>query len=126
MQSRASHYDICRPLKFRLQDRSGSIIGAGSTLNISRRGLLFRTNDAVGVGAKINMTIRMGPGLIEADEASLQVQGVTLRNDAGSVAVSIEKYGFTPSSPPPPNCRRLPRAAAISHFFHLSASELLR
>ena len=102
MQNRACRYDIRRPLVFRLQDRSGPITGSGSTENISRRGLLFRTDDAVRVGAKIDMTIQMGPGLSEAaDQVSLQVQGITLRSDEGRVTVSIKRYRLSPTSPHP-------------------------
>ena len=106
MERRPFRYDIRRPVDFRFQDGSGRTTGTGSTVNISRRGLLFQTDDEVAVGTKIEMTIRMGPGLIEAsEEVSLRVEGITVRKEPGKVAVSIKKYRLSPVSRLPLDAR---------------------
>ena len=106
MQRRPFRYDIRRPVDFRFQDGSGPTTGTGSTVNISRRGLLFQTDDEVAVGTKIEMTIRMGPGLVETSEdVSLRVEGITVRKEPGKVAVSIKKHRLSPVSRPPFDAR---------------------
>ncbi len=77
---------------------SGHLQGTGHTLNISRRGVLFHTEETLSVGSRIEVVIQMGPGLDNpADQISLRVQGVTIRSEGGDVAVSIKKYRLRPS-----------------------------
>ena len=80
--------------------------GSGSTINISRRGLLFKTEDEVEIGTKVKMTIRMGPGpAADSADVSLHVQGIAVRTEPGKVAVSIKKHRLSPVAPPPLDAR---------------------
>ena len=105
MRHRSFRYDIRRPVNFRFsRDGSRPSTGTGSTLNISRRGLLFQTEDKVEVGTKIQMTIHIGPGQIEASQdVTLQVEGITVRTEPGKVAVSIKRHRLSPVSQCPVN-----------------------
>ena len=107
MRHRPYRYDIRRPVEFRFfRDGSGPLTGTGSTINISRRGLLFQTDKEVEVGTKVEMTIRMGPGPVEAsDVVSLHVEGITVRTEPGKVAVSIKKHRLAPVSRLPVDAR---------------------
>ncbi len=100
MLHRPYRYDIRRPVEFRFsREESGASTGTGSTVNISRRGLLFQTKHEVGVGARIALTIHMGPGQVEASQdVSLRVEGITVRAEHGKVAVSIKKHRLSPDS----------------------------
>jgi hypothetical protein len=98
MQSRPVRYEIQRPVEFRVRIGAKMVQGSGRTANISRNGILFKTDEALRVGDKIDCVIAMGPGLIDAQETvNLQVQGITLRNNDGSVAVVIKKHRIRPT-----------------------------
>ncbi len=92
MQQRANRYEIHRPLEYRIRDSAGSIVGAGRTLNISRKGVLFQTERELKVGRRIELVVRMGTALGEGPDVNLLVQGVTVRSHDGNVAVAIKKY----------------------------------
>lgn len=78
--------------------------GSGSTINISRQELLFRTEDEV--GAKVEMTIRMGRGPVEPSaDVSLRVGGIAVRTEPGKVAVSIKKHRLAPVAQVPLEAR---------------------
>ena len=100
MQPRSERYEIRRPVEFRVGNGAQALQGQGRTLNISRRGLLFQTQETLRVGDKIDCVIQMGPGLSDAKETvNLQVQGITLRNTDGKIAVAIKRYRLRPVPP---------------------------
>jgi len=102
MQSRPERYGIQRPVEFRVRHGAHFLKGEGRTVNISRRGLLFKTEERLRVGDKIDCMIRMGPGLSDAKETvNLQVQGITVRNEGGKIAVAIKKHRLRPIQPSP-------------------------
>jgi hypothetical protein len=97
MQSRPVRYEIQRPVEFRVRTGAKMVQGSGRTVNISRNGVLFKTDESLRVGDKIDCVIAMGPGLSDAqDTVNLRVQGVTLRNSDGRVAVAIKKHRLRP------------------------------
>jgi hypothetical protein len=97
MQPRPFRYDIRRPIEFRARDGTESVHGKGRTLNISRWGILFQTEEQLAVGARVEALVQMGPGQSDADrEISLQVQGVTVRSEEGKVAIAIKKHRLQP------------------------------
>ena len=69
--------------------------GAGRTLNISRSGVLFQTDDELPVGRKVDLVVHLGDAL-GGPPVNLNAQGVVLRNQSGSVAVLIKKYRLRP------------------------------
>ncbi|HUG82056.1 MAG TPA: PilZ domain-containing protein [Bryobacterales bacterium] len=101
MQPRPERYEIQRPVEFRVRNGGRPIQGHGRTLNISRGGLCFQTEDIPKVGDKIECVIEMGPGLVDDKESvNLKVHGITLRNSGGLVAVSIKKFRLRPIDSP--------------------------
>lgn len=92
MQARPKRYAIQRPLEYRLRGLAGRALGRGRTVNISRRGLLFETEDELSVGSKIECVVQMGPAMDDGPSVSLHVHGVTVRTQRGTVAVAIKKY----------------------------------
>jgi hypothetical protein len=92
MQERPPRYEIERPVEYRVRTPSGPLEGTGKTLNISRNGLLFEPEHNIGVGAKIDMDVKMGDAMGGGAPITLRVHGVTLRTQQGFVAVSIKKY----------------------------------
>lgn len=92
MQARPKRFSIQRPLEYRLRGLAGRTFGKGRTVNISRRGLLFETEDQVSVGSKIECVVQMGPATNDGPDVNLHVQGVTVRIQRGAVAVAIKKY----------------------------------
>ncbi len=92
MQARPKRYAIQRPMEYRLRGLAGRALGKGRTLNISRRGLLFETEDELSVGSKIECVVEMGPATNDGPTVRLHLQGVTVRTQRNMVAVSIKKY----------------------------------
>ena len=92
MQARPKRYSIQRPLEYRLRGLGGRTLGKGRTLNISRRGLLFETEDELSVGSKIEVVVQMGPTSEDGPDVNLHLHGVTVRTQRGAVAVAIKKY----------------------------------
>jgi PilZ domain len=92
MQARPKRYAIQRPMEYRLRGLAGRALGKGRTLNISRRGLLFETEDDLSVGSKIECVVEMGPATNDGPSVHLHLQGVTVRAQRNMVAVAIKKY----------------------------------
>jgi len=92
MQARPPRFDIQKPLEYRVQGPSGELIGAGKTINISRKGVLFETSDDINVGRKIELLVDMGDAVGSGSGIRLRLHGITVRNQEGAVAVSIKKY----------------------------------
>ena len=92
MLERPNRYEIHRPLEYKIRGTAGPVVGAGRTLNISRRGVLFHAEEDLKVGRRIELVVRMGSALGKGPDVNLVVQGVTVRCAQGNVAVAIKKY----------------------------------
>ena len=92
MLERPNRYEIHRPLEYKIRGATGPVVGAGRTLNISRRGVLFHAEEDLKVGRRIELVVRMGAALGKGPDVNLIVQGVTVRCMKGNVAVAIKKY----------------------------------
>ncbi len=92
MQARPPRFDIQKPVEYRVQAPGGELTGAGRTINISRRGVLFETPDDINVGRKIELLVDMGDAVGSGSGIRLRLHGITVRAEEGSVAVSIKKY----------------------------------
>ncbi len=95
MQERAQRFEIRRPVEFRLRPPGVRKEGTGQTLNISKGGILFETEDEIGTGRKIEMTVHVGDAM-GGPPVTLHVQGITVRHENGAVAVSIKKHRLRP------------------------------
>jgi hypothetical protein len=101
MHSRPERYRIQRPVEFRARNGGRPLQGTGQTLNISRGGLCFETEQLPEVGDKIECVVQMGSELGDGKESvNLNVQGITLRTSGGKVAVSVKKSRLRPVQPP--------------------------
>ncbi len=79
-------------MSYSIRASGGAQIGAGRTLNISKRGVLFESDRQLEVGRRIDMVIQMGNAGGAPGPVRMHVQGVTVRNYDHAVAVSIKKY----------------------------------
>jgi hypothetical protein len=95
MQERAHRFEIRKPVEFRLRSPGARKEGTGQTLNISKGGILFETESDVGTGRKIELTVHVGDAM-GGPPVTLHVQGITVRNENGAVAVLIKKHRLRP------------------------------
>lgn len=100
MQARPLRFEIQKPVEYSVRTETGQLEGRGRTLNISRRGILFESPDEIGVGRKIDLVVEMGDAIGIGAMIQLRVQGITVRYQDGSVAVSIKRYQLE-SAPAP-------------------------
>ena len=99
MQARPPRFEIQRPVEFRITGQGGEVTGAGRTINISRRGVLFETDKELQVGRKIELLVDMGDAVGSGSGIRLRLHGITVRNEEGSVAVAIKKYRLNSDDP---------------------------
>lgn len=95
MQERSHRFEIRRPVEFRLKPPGARNEGTGQTLNISKGGILFETESEIGTGRKIELTVHVGDAM-GGPPVTLHVQGITVRNENGAVAVSVKKHRLRP------------------------------
>ena len=95
MQPRAPRYDIKRPLAYRMRSKASPQTGIGRTVNISRRGMLFETDEQIAVGKWIEIDVDMGDPVGGGAPINFHVQGVTLRRENTSIAVAIRRHKLT-------------------------------
>ena len=103
MQARPPRFEIQKPLEYRVQAAGGDIVGAGRTINISRRGVLFETADDINVGKKIERLVDMGDAVGSGSGIRLRLHGITVRSEGGAVAVCIKKYRLKSDGEDNPN-----------------------
>lgn len=96
MTERSPRYEISKPVSYQVRSAGGGIQGAGRTLNISRRGILFESEHEIRVGKRVELVVDMGDQM--GAPTSLHIQGVAVRNQDGAVAVAIKKYKLKPSN----------------------------
>jgi len=96
MTERSPRYEISKPVEYHVRSTGGGIQGAGRTVNISRRGVLFESQHEIGVGKRIELVVDMGDEM--GAPTQLHIQGVAVRNQDGAVAVAIKKYKLKASN----------------------------
>jgi hypothetical protein len=94
MTDRAPRFEISKPVEYRVRSTGGGARGAGRTMNISRRGLLFATDHEIEVGKRVELVVDMGDDM--GAPTHLHIQGVAVRNEPGAVAVAIMKHKLRP------------------------------
>ncbi len=99
MQERATRFAIRKPVEFRLKSPGVRKEGSGQTVNISTGGVLFETQEEIGPGRKIEMTVAVGDAM-GGPPVTLHVQGITLRSEGGLVAVAVKKHRLRPVEEP--------------------------
>ena len=91
-------YPIQFDLEYRTTRRSGPfIVGIGHTINISSRGLLFRTSEKLPQGTAIEAVLHWPVALDDRIQLKLTIKGAVIRSELDQVAVQIASYEFRTS-----------------------------
>ena len=81
------------------------LVGRGSTLNLSSRGILFRADGSFQRGAMIQLALAW-PFSLDETPLQLIVRGRVVRNDAQGTAVEIHRHEFRTCKSKPDADRR--------------------
>jgi hypothetical protein len=100
MTERPIRFEIERPVEFRLTDVRGGPRFQGRTTNISSGGVLFRTDQMLAVGRKIEMIVRMSESPEESLDVDLRLLGRIVRSGPGWAAAQVRKHQILPTGPP--------------------------
>ena len=87
-------FPIERELRFRMTNRKIELVGTGRTVNMSSKGLLFRTEERLLTGKRLEMAISWPAQLNQKCALKLVARGRVVRAEPGMAAVSIEQYEF--------------------------------
>ena len=87
-------FPIERELRFRMTNRKIELVGTGRTVNMSSKGLLFRTEERLLAGKRLEMAISWPAQLNQKCALKLIARGRVVRAEPGMAAVSIEQYEF--------------------------------
>jgi len=96
MTQRPVRFEIERPLDFRFTDIRGGVRHAGRTVNISSNGILFRTDQRIGLGRKMEILVRVAKLTPESLEVDLRLLGMAVRSGEGWAAVQVRKRQILP------------------------------
>ncbi|MBI1353998.1 MAG: hypothetical protein GC160_06605 [Acidobacteria bacterium] len=98
MVERPTRFEISKPVEYTVRSQGGAVEGAGRTVNISRRGVLFESKHPIALGRRVELIVDMGDDM--GAPTNLHIQGIAVRNQDGTVAVAIKKYKLrAPGSP---------------------------
>jgi hypothetical protein len=92
-------FPLCREVKHHGLSNSASAAGSGETINISSRGVLFRTSDRFKRGEWIELAISWPARLNQQIALQLVARGPIVRVDGDTVAISIQQHEFKTQSP---------------------------
>ena len=81
-------------LRFRLAGKRNVMIGSGTTSHIGSKRLLFRTDQALPSGRRVEMAISWPVQLNQKCNLKLVANGKIIHAEFGVVAVSIEHHEF--------------------------------
>lgn len=99
MNERPIRFEIERPVDFRLTDARSAPLLQGRTVNISSGGVLFRTEQTVGVGRKIELVVHMGDSASDTVDVNLRLLGRVVRSGPGWAAAQVGKHQLLPTPP---------------------------
>lgn len=87
-------FPIERELRFRMTGKRSEITGSGRTTAMSSKSLIFRTDQTLMPGKRIEMAISWPAQLNDKCALKLLARGKIAGVEPGIVAVSIEQYEF--------------------------------
>ena len=91
----ADRFPIERDVRYKvLNYKSGDEMGAGKTINMSSRGVLFTTEGHLALGKKLELSISWPAQLNSAVALKLVASGRVIRSERGSVAMEIQHTEF--------------------------------
>ena len=93
---RRSHrrYPIVLDLQFRSRRGRAPRFGIGTTVNVSSRGVLFKSADAVPAGVAVELTLSWPFLLAGACPMKLVMHGRVVRSDGRGIAFRAKDYEF--------------------------------
>lgn len=98
----ALRFPLCREVKHHGLSAGAGLAGCGETINISSRGVLFRTADRFKRGEWIELAISWPARLNQQIALQLVARGPIVRIEGDMVAVSIQQHEFKTQSPARP------------------------
>ncbi len=90
----SGRFPLACEMFFRLANTQPAPIATGRTVNMSSRGLLFRTEGQLLVGQQLEIGIRWPSQLGDQGAGTLFARATVVRARKGLAAVSIDKCGF--------------------------------
>jgi hypothetical protein len=93
-QRAPAYFPIERELRFRITNKRDEMVGSGKTIDIGSKRVVFRTNQTLQTGKRIDMAISWPVQLDQKCALKLIASGKIVRADSGVVAISIEHYEF--------------------------------
>jgi hypothetical protein len=93
-QRAPKNFPIERELRFRTTGKRDEMVGSGQTIDIGSKRVVFRTNQALPTGKRIDMAISWPVQLDQRCALKLIASGKIMRSESGVVAISIEHYEF--------------------------------
>jgi hypothetical protein len=93
-QRTPAYFPIERELRFRTIGKRDEMAGSGKTIDIGSKRVVFRTNQTLQTGKRIDMAISWPVQLNQHCALKLIASGKIVRAESGVVAISIEHYEF--------------------------------
>jgi hypothetical protein len=93
--ARPARFPIVREVSYRVMNSKGAVeIGAGETINISSKGVLFNAQAPLRPGKRIELSISWPAQLDGKHDLKLVVCGRIIRCEGTNVALEVENYEF--------------------------------
>jgi hypothetical protein len=93
-QRAPAFFPIERELRFRTAGKRDELVGSGKTIDIGSKRVVFRTDQTLQAGKRIDMAISWPVQLNQKCALKLIASGKIVRAESGVVAISIEHYEF--------------------------------
>src|SRR4051794_3748725 len=90
-----NRFPVVQEVRYRLlQARSDKLSGSGITLNMGSGGILFTTEEKLGLGRTIELSVSWPARLDGTCPLQFVATGRVVRSESNQAAVRIEKYEF--------------------------------
>jgi c-di-GMP-binding flagellar brake protein YcgR len=88
-------FPIEREVRYRVHHRRGQFLaGNGTSVNISSRGVLFRAEQALPTGKRVELSVSWPISLDNRCALKLLIRGKIVRVEGEEAAVKVEQYEF--------------------------------
>jgi hypothetical protein len=91
--ARAQRFSVCAPIRYR--PRGESEWRNGSTVNMSRSGVLFEVVDQLPPGTMLEMQVKLLEQITGGVSSNVLCWGTVVRAKGSSLAAAMHKYRFT-------------------------------
>ncbi len=90
----AVRFDIEQEVRYKLYNRDTCEVGAGRTVNISSKGVLFTTDRSLLPGERLELSVNWPAQLDDHCPLKLVTTGRVVRSQGNVAAIAIERYEF--------------------------------